>query len=74
MHWRYTGKIDLCYMPGRKLIRKHLQGFFRARTGGRTHRCEFTDKIEGALHGGKKGAFMDAYFEKFLENISEHER
>jgi hypothetical protein len=44
--------------------------FFRRLTGGRSHRCEFTDPEQGALYGGKEGAFMDRYFEQFIANIS----
>jgi hypothetical protein len=44
--------------------------FFRRFTGGRSHRCEFTDREKGALYGGKEGAFMNRYFEQFLANIS----
>jgi hypothetical protein len=50
-----------------------VQGWFRKHTGDRTHRCEFTDKKRGALYGGKDGGFMEKYFEKFIENISEDE-
>jgi hypothetical protein len=45
--------------------------FFRQHTGGRSHRCEFTDKEHGALYGHKEGPFMDAYFDRLLENISD---
>jgi hypothetical protein len=47
-----------------------IERFFRARTGGRSHRCEFTDSGIGALYGGQEGAFMDKYFEQFIGNIS----
>lgn len=40
-------------------------------TGGRSHRCEFTDKHKGALYGHKNGAFMNALFEQFIANISD---
>ncbi len=44
--------------------------FFRAHTGGRSHRCEFTDRRRGALYGGQDGAFMNKLFDQFIENIS----
>jgi hypothetical protein len=44
--------------------------WFGRRTGGRSHRCEFTDKKRGALYGHKEGAFMDRLFDRFLERIS----
>ena len=47
-----------------------IERFFRSHTGGRSHRCEFTDPKIGALYGGQQGAFMDLLFEEFLENIS----
>lgn len=43
--------------------------FFRSHTGGRSHRCEFTDPKIGALYGGQEGPFMDQLFEQFLRNI-----
>ena len=43
--------------------------FFRRFTGGRSHRCEFTDREKGALYGGKEGPFMDRLFEQFIQNI-----
>ena len=46
-----------------------VQRFFRSQTGGRSHRCEFTDKEHGALYGHNEGAFMDRLFERFLDNI-----
>lgn len=45
--------------------------WFQRRTGGRSHRCEFTDPEHGALYGGTDGAFMDRLFERFIENISD---
>lgn len=44
--------------------------WLRARTGERSHRCEFTDPKRGALYGGTDAGFMNEYFEKFIENIS----
>ena len=44
--------------------------WFRNHTGGRSHRCEFTDPKIGALYGGQRGAFMNELFEQFIENIS----
>lgn len=41
----------------------------RKRTGGRGHRCEFTDKNKGALYGGQEGAFMEKLFQKFIDNL-----
>lgn len=43
--------------------------FFRSFTGGRSHRCEFTDPQQGALYGGQDGPFMDELFEVFIERI-----
>jgi hypothetical protein len=47
-----------------------VERWFRNRTGGRSHRCEFTDKTDGALYGGTEGGFMDKLFDQFIENIS----
>jgi hypothetical protein len=47
-----------------------VQRIFRKGTGGRTHRCEFTDPQRGALYGHNEGPFMNAYFDKLIENIS----
>jgi len=44
---------------------------FRGHTSGRSHRCEFTDREEGALYGGQKGGFMDDLFEELIRNISD---
>lgn len=41
----------------------------RKRTGGRGHRCEFTDKKMGALYGGTEGAFMERTFQEFIDNL-----
>jgi hypothetical protein len=38
--------------------------------GGRSHRCEFTDRRRGALWGHHEGAFMDRLFDAFVEEIS----
>lgn len=46
-----------------------VSSWFGRHTGGRSHRCEFTDPNHGALHGHKEGAFMDKLFEQFLANI-----
>lgn len=46
-----------------------IQKWFRSRTGGRSHRSEFTDRQRGALYGGMEGAFMEDYFERLIENI-----
>jgi hypothetical protein len=46
-----------------------VERFFRDRTGGRSHRCEFTDREAGALYGGQQGPFMNKLFEQLLENI-----
>lgn len=70
--WKRTGKDNLCYMPGEKLLRR-AQRFFRNHTGGRSHRCEFTDPERGALYGGTDGGFMDAYFERFFNEISDED-
>jgi hypothetical protein len=48
---------------------KRVQRFFRGFTGGRSHRCEFTDPYRGALYGHNEGAFMDKLFEQFIKNI-----
>lgn len=50
-----------------------IERFFRRHTGGRSHRCEFTDRQHGALYGHNEGAFMNAYFDKLLENIGDVE-
>ena len=47
--------------------------FIRRGTGGRSHRCEFTDPQRGALYGHQHGAFMDAYFDALLDNIKRDE-
>lgn len=47
-----------------------VERFFSNHTGGRSHRCEFTDREMGALYGGQQGAFMDRFFEQFIGNIS----
>jgi|SRR6185369_1971960 len=44
--------------------------WFGRHTGGRSHRCEFTDRTHGALYGGQDGGFMNHYFEQFIANIS----
>jgi hypothetical protein len=46
-----------------------LQNLVRKGTGGRSHRCEFTDPESGALYGRNKGAFMDDYFDQLIANI-----
>ena len=48
---------------------EQIARWFRSHTGGRSHRCEFTDPKRGALYGHKEGAFMDRLFEQFLKNI-----
>jgi hypothetical protein len=47
-----------------------VQRWFRSHTGGRSHRCEFTDKSNGVLYGGQDGGYMERYFEQFIANIS----
>lgn len=49
---------------------RRVQRFFRSMTGGRSHRCEFTDPEQGALYGHNEGPFMNRLFETFLANIS----
>ena len=49
---------------------KQMRAIVRKGRGGRSHRCEFTDKERGALYGGKDGGFMNEYFEQFIQNIS----
>ena len=46
--------------------------FFRSFTGGRSHRCEFTDKKHGVLYGHNEGAFMDQYFENISISDMDH--
>jgi len=46
-----------------------VERFFRSHTGGRSHRCEFTDPKHGALYGGQDGPFMDEMFDEFLKKI-----
>lgn len=48
---------------------KRVERWFRAGTGGRSHRCEFTDREHGALWGHREGAFMDRLFDRFVERI-----
>lgn len=43
--------------------------FFRGHTGGRSHRCEFTDPKIGALYGGQEGPFMNELFDEFVRKI-----
>jgi hypothetical protein len=62
----YVG--DHCFGPFLKPWGK-VVSFFRGFTGGRSHRCEFTDPEHGALYGHNKGAFMNRLFEKFIERI-----
>ena len=47
-----------------------LSCFVRRFTGGRSHRCEFTDPEAGALYGHRCGAFMQEYFKIFLYNVT----
>lgn len=49
---------------------RRVQRWFRDRTGGRSHRCEFTDREHGALYGHREGPFMDAFFEQLIANVS----
>jgi hypothetical protein len=62
----YVGECALgpFYHPWRR-----LGTIVRKFTGGRSHRCEFTDKELGALYGGKEGGFMNELFEQFIQNI-----
>jgi hypothetical protein len=53
------------YAPWLRIAR-----FVRRFTGGRSHRCEFTDREMGALYGHQHGAFMDRLFEVFIDRIS----
>lgn len=48
---------------------RRVMHWFGRRTGGRSHRCEFTDRERGALWGHTEGPFMDRIFERFLENL-----
>lgn len=48
---------------------RRVQRLFRQHTGGRSHRCEFTDRQKGALYGHNYGAFMDDYFNKFVDSL-----
>lgn len=48
-----------------------VANIFRKFTGGRSHRCEFTDPYRGALYGYKEGAFMNKHFEQLIRNISD---
>jgi hypothetical protein len=50
---------------------ERIRMWFRQRTGGRSQRCEFTDKEMGALYGHAQGPFMDSFFEEFLHRIDE---
>ena len=59
------GAIGPFLKPWRKLA-----GWFIGHTGGRTHRCEFTDPQMGALFGHRNGAFMDSYFAVLIDRIS----
>ena len=37
--------------------------------GGMSHRCEFTDREDGALYTGKVDAFMDRAIRDFIKTI-----
>jgi hypothetical protein len=50
-----------------------IASWFIRQTGEFSHRCEFTDKEDGLLYGGKKGAFMNKMFEQFIESIDDEE-
>jgi len=43
---------------------------FRKQTLGLSHRCEFTDKLHGALYTDHADDFMQQAFERFIERIS----
>lgn len=64
--WVGEGFIGPFVIPWNK-----TRGWFRSRTGGRSHRCEFTDPRRGALYGGVEGPYMDRYFEQFIAAISD---
>lgn len=64
--WIGTAAIGPFVRPWRRVER-----FFGNHTGGRSHRCEFTDKQSGALYGQNNGAYMNALFGQFIENISD---
>lgn len=48
---------------------RRIRSWFWQHTGGRSHRCEFTDLKRGALYGHCEGAFMDEYFNELLQRI-----
>lgn len=52
---------------------KSARAWLAQHRGGRSHRCEFTDRENGALYGGTEGGFMNKLFDQFIENISEDE-
>jgi len=48
---------------------KKVAWFFAHHTGGHSHRCDFTDKKTGLLHGGD-GEAMNNLWKTFIKNIS----
>lgn len=82
LHYAYTDKHGQRRVAMTPRVNALLRGPFvppwnwiarqiRRGTGGRSHRCEFTDKRHGALYGHHEGAFMNRYFEAFIVNISD---
>lgn len=62
--WAGIAALGIFYKPWRAII-----NILRKGTGGRSHRCEFTDPEHGALYGHKEGAFMDRCFDVLLQRI-----
>jgi hypothetical protein len=64
LHW-----IWVAHLPGWSRVEQ----LFRRCTGGRSHRCEFTDPHHGALYGYNEGAFMNKLFEQFIRAVEDRE-
>jgi hypothetical protein len=67
--WYKRFRFAILCVPILNRIWRKTSAILAAQTGGRSHRCEFTDKQQGALYGGKDGGFMNKYFEQLLRNI-----
>lgn len=55
------------YMKIKKIGWRILFGHLR-RFAGYSHKCEFTDRKNGLLHGGQ-GAGMDDAFDRFVDSL-----
>ena len=63
-------KKNIISWPVLRGVWPYLRRFVNRRKGEFSHRCEFTDKKDGALYGGTSGGFMNRLFEEFIERIS----